>query len=254
MKLTVIGSGSTVPHPTRTSSGLWLETSGGNVLLDCSASVPSRMAALGLDWPNLDAIWISHFHLDRLGGPGPLFAATKHASQMKNREKPLRIFGPSGTKELIDGFSQANNYRLLDQLFPVKIVKIKEIEPFEILPGVGAVAMKTPHTAESHAIYIRDVDNTLVYSADTAFDEKIATFAERVDLFILECTYVKDKPANKHLELAEAIDLIKKAHPKRAMLTHFYPEWDKVDFDKEVGKYDPKCEVIAAKDGLVINL
>ena len=89
-----------MPHPQRTSAGYWLETTGGNVLLDCSASVPSRMALLGLDWPNLDAIWISHFHMDHVGGLGPLFAGTKHASQMKKREKPLHIFGPEGTRDL----------------------------------------------------------------------------------------------------------------------------------------------------------
>lgn len=215
MKLTVIGSGSTVPYPTRTSSGYWLETGGGNILLDCSASVPSRMAALGLDWPNLDAIWISHFHMDHIGGIGPLLAGTKHALQMKTREKPLRIFGPSGVQKLIDGFSDVNHYRLLDQPFAVEIAEIAEQSPFEIVPGAEALAMKTPHTAESHAIRIRDTDGTsIVYSADTGFDEKLADFARGADLFVLECTYVKNKPAKKHLELAEAI-----AHQQSAAKT-----------------------------------
>jgi len=91
-----------------------------------------------------------------------------------------------------------------------------------------------------------------VYSADTGFDEKMATFIDGVDLAILECTYFKNKPKKKHLELAEAMHLIRKAQPKRAMLTHFYPEWDEVDFKKEVAKFDPPCEVIEAVDGLKV--
>lgn len=255
MKLVVLGSGSTVPHPTRTSAGFWLETTGGTLLLDCSASVASRMAANGLDWPNLDAIWISHFHLDHVGGLAPLLAGTKHAHQMKERTKPFRVFGPAGLKNLINRFSDVNNYRLLEQPFPVEIIEIEEQEKFEILPGVEAVTMKTPHTDESHAIHICDTDKkTLVYSADTGFSEIVASFANRVDLFILECTFIRNKPIKKHLELAEAIFLIRKARPKRAMLTHFYPEWDDIDFDKEVAKFDPKCEVIEAKDGLQLTI
>ena len=111
--------------------------------------------------------------------------------------------------------------------------------------------MKTVHTAESHAIHIRDADEkTLVYSADTGFDAGVATFANRVDLFILESSYVKDKPVEKHLELAEAMFLVRKAQPKRAMFTHFYPEWDEVDFETEVAAFDPPCEVVEAIDGL----
>ncbi len=255
MKLVVLGSGSTVPHPTRTSAGFWLETSGGKMLLDCSASVASRMAANGVDWPNLDAIWISHFHLDHCGGLAPLLAGTKHSPEMKHRTKPLKIFGPARLKDLIDRFSNVNNYRLLEQPFPVEVIEIEEQEKFEILPGVKAVAMKTPHTDESHAIHICDADETtLVYSADTGFSEVIGAFANRVDLFILECTFISDKPKKPHLELAEAIFLIRKASPKRAMLTHFYPEWDDVDFEAEVAKFDPLCEVIEAKDGLQLTI
>ena len=254
MKLTVIGSGSTVPHPRRTSAGYWLETTGGNILLDCSASVPSRAAALNLDWPNLDAIWISHFHMDHVGGLGPLLAGTKHASQMKEREKPLRIFGPYGLRDLIEAFSAVHRYRLLEQPFPVEIVEIEALEKFEIVDGVDAVAMKTPHTKESHAIHIRDRDDTvLVYTSDTGFDETLATLGRAADLLVLECTYFKDKPAKKHLELAEAMFLVRKAKPKRAMLTHFYPEWDDVDFMAEVATFAPGCEVIEAVDGLAVE-
>lgn len=254
MKLTVLGSGSTVPHSRRTSSAYWLETSGGNLLLDCSATAPSRMAACGVDWPNLDAIWISHFHIDHCGGLGPLLAGTKHAEQMRSRTKSLRIFGPIGLRNLIDRLSNVNNYRLLDQSFPVGVVEIEELEKFEILPRVEAVAMKTLHTDESHAIHIRDGETTLVYSADTGFDKRLSAFGRNVDLLILECTFLKNKPVEKHLELAEAMLLINKAKPKRAMLTHFYPEWDDVNFDEEVVHHSPMCEVIEAVDGLEIEV
>ncbi len=255
MRLTVLGSGSTIPHPSRSSSAYWLETSGGYVLLDCSATAVMRMAQEKLPWPELDAIWISHFHMDHCGGLGPFFAGVKHADEMKKREKPLKVFGPHGLKKLIAAFSDVHNYKLLEQPFPVEIVEIQALDKFEIVDRVEAVAMSTPHTDESHAIHIRDTDGaTLVYSADTGFDELIAAFANRVDLFILECTYVRDKPQKKHLELAEAMHLVRKANPMRAMLTHFYPEWDGVAFQAEVEKFSPMCEVVEAKDGLRVDI
>ena len=114
--------------------------------------------------------------------------------------------------------------------------------------------MSTAHTAESHAIHIRDRRTTFVYTADTSFDEKIAAFGRNVDLLLMECTYPKDKPKKKHLDLAEAMFLIRKAKPKRAMLTHFYPEWDDVDFEQALAGFDPFCEVIEAKDGLSLEV
>ncbi|MFL6374256.1 MAG: MBL fold metallo-hydrolase [Pyrinomonadaceae bacterium] len=254
MRLVVLGSGSTVPQPHRSSSAYWLETSGGNILLDCSATAAHRMAACGVNWPDLDAIWISHFHMDHVGGLGPLFAGTKHAPEMRDRKKPLTIYGGAGFEKLFDGISSVRDYKLREQPFTLNIIEVGEKGRFEILPGVEATAFKTPHTTESLAIRIRDAESTLMYSADTAFDASVAAFASGVDLMVLEGSFVRDNLGKKHLMLREAVEMIKLAKPLRAMLTHFYPEWDEVNFEKEVAALSPPCEVIQASDGLVVNV
>ena len=254
MELTILGSGTSVPHPKRSSSAFWLNTSGGTVLLDCSASAVHRMAQENLDWAGLDAIWISHFHLDHCGGLAPYLFGMKHAPTTQKREKPLRVFGAKGLRDLIAAFSDAGDYGLLKQPFPLEIIEIEVLEEFEIVPGVAAVAMKTPHIDSSAAIHIRDGEKTMIFTADTGFDDILATFARRVDLLLMECSFVKDKPVEIHLDLSEAMFITRKAEPKKVVLTHLYPNWDNVDFAEEIKKLSPGCEVIEAVDGLKLAI
>jgi len=254
MKLIVLGSGCAVPHPQRASSGYWLETVGGTVLLDCSAAAVHRMAQEGLNWPDLDAVWISHFHLDHCGGFPAFLFGTRHAPQTQARTKPLKIFGAKGLKKLLRTFDAVGNYKLFGQPFPLEVIEIAAEEKFEMLPGLAAVTISTPHTGESLGLRLTDENNvSLVYTGDTGFDMILGDFARRADLLLMECSFYQNKPIAHHLELAEAMYLTRYAEPKRVMLTHFYPEWDAVDLQEEVKKFSPNCEVIEARDGLVVE-
>ncbi len=255
MKFTILGSGTSVPHPKRSSSGFWLETENSSLLLDCSASAVHQMARENCDWANLDAIWISHFHLDHVGGIAPFLFGTKYAPETQNREKPLKIFGAKGLKNLLKAFDDAADYELFEQPFPLEIVEVEPLEKFEILPEVEAVVVKTPHTEESLAIHIRDVnEKTFVYTSDTGFTKDLGTLAREVDLLVMECSFFEKSPVKTHLTLSEAMYLIRYAKPKKTILTHLYPEWDAVDFAAEVAKFSPSGEVIEARDGEKIEI
>jgi ribonuclease BN (tRNA processing enzyme) len=255
MKLVVLGSGTAVPHPKRSSPAFWLETSHGTLMLDSGPSSVSRVAQESLDWPNLDSIWISHFHLDHVGGLAPLLFGTRNAPNMRHRKKPLTIFGPTGIRNLIETFDTAYNYKLFQQPFPLEVFEVEPLEDFEILNGVKAIALSTPHTDESLAIHIRDDDGkTFVYTSDTGFSERVAAFANSPDLLLMECSFPKRKETEIHLELAEAMHLVRRAKPARAMLTHFYAMWDDVDFAAEVELFSPGCEVLQAEDGMTVEI
>ena len=254
MKFTVLGSGTSVPHARRSSSGYWFETDSGSILLDCSASAVHRIAQENLDWANLNAIWISHFHLDHAGGVPAFLFGTKYAFETQDRTKPLRIFGPKGLKKLLENFDAANDYNFLEQPFPLEIIEVEPLENFEILPGVAAVTIQTPHTEESLAIHLRAGDRTLVYSGDSGFTMTLGDFARAADLFVCECSFVEKSPVATHLTLPEAMHLARYAKPKRTIFTHFYAEWDAVDFEKEVKKFSPLSEIIEAHDGLRLIL
>ncbi|HYJ92644.1 MAG TPA: MBL fold metallo-hydrolase, partial [Pyrinomonadaceae bacterium] len=107
MKLVVLGSGTANPHPKRSSAAFWLETDGGAVMLDFGSSALHRLAQENLDWANLDAVWISHFHLDHCCGLPAYLFATKHAPETRRRTKPLRIYGGKDMRRLIESFDNA---------------------------------------------------------------------------------------------------------------------------------------------------
>src|SRR5574341_757680 len=205
MQLVVLGSGTSVPHAQRASPAFWLETETSSVLLDCSADAAHRMAQENLDWPNLDAIWISHLHLDHCGGLASVLFGMKYAPQAKSRKKPLRIFGCDGVERLLNAIDNANEYRLFRQSFPLELNEISMTGEFEFVAGLRAQTFATPHTRESLAIRLTDSDGkTLVYSADTGYSEEFGRFARGADLLILECSFYREKPVQTHLKLDEA--------------------------------------------------
>jgi ribonuclease BN (tRNA processing enzyme) len=255
LKVVVLGSGSSVPHARRAASAHWLETANGSLLLDASAAVVHRVAQERLDWAGLDRIWISHFHLDHVGGLAPFLFATKHAPQTRPRRKPLLIYGGAGLKKLFRAFDEANNYKLLAQPFPVEIREVAPPDEFEMLPGLRAKVFSTPHTPESLAIRLTEESGgaSLVYTSDTGYTEALADFARDATLLMMECSFWRDKQIETHLELQDAMRLAARAAARRVLLTHFYPEWDNVDIAAEALKLWPG-ETIGATDGLRLEV
>jgi ribonuclease BN (tRNA processing enzyme) len=254
MRLTVLGSGTSVPHPRRSASAHWVEAEGGTLLLDCSGPAVHRMAEEGCDWAALDAVWVSHFHLDHVGGLAPFLFGTKYAPQTVGRRKPFTVFGPRGTERLLRRFDEAGDYGLFEQPFPVEVREVAPRAEFELLPGLSGATLSTPHTSESLALRLTERDGTsLVYTSDTGFTGALAGFARAADLFLLECSFFRSKPVKLHLELSEAMELARLSGARRVVLSHLYPEWDGVDIAAEAKRlWDG--ETVEARDGLRLNL
>jgi ribonuclease BN (tRNA processing enzyme) len=257
MQLIILGSGTSVFHPRRAAAGFWLQTDAGSILLDCSADAPHRMAAENLDWINLDAIWISHLHLDHCAGLAPFLFGIKWAKGIEQRQKPLKIFGCQGIEKLLKAIDKSHHYKLFEQPFPIEIQEVEpndRVSQIDLLPGLQIEAVSTPHRAESLAIRVTDSDGaTLVYTSDTGYSEEIAQFARNADLLILECSFYRDKPTPKHLDLADAMRIAQIARPKELLLTHLYPEWDAFDLEHEAAKLW-SGKTIAASDGLRLEI
>jgi len=254
LRLTVLGSGTSVPHPRRSSSAHWLDAGVGTLLLDISGPAIHRMAEEHLDWANLDAVWVSHFHLDHVGGLAPFLFGTKYAPQTRERRKPLTIFGPRGTEKLLRRFDEAGDYKLFTQPFPLEVRELAPRTEFEVFDSLRAETFSTPHTSESLALRLTDGSGTsLVYTSDTGFTEALAGFARAADLFLMECSFFRRKPVRTHLELEDAMRLARLSGARRVMLAHLYPEWDGLDIADEARRFWDG-EVIEARDGLRLDV
>jgi ribonuclease BN (tRNA processing enzyme) len=213
------------------------------------------MAKENLDWPNLDAIWISHLHLDHCGGLANFLFATKWAPQTEGRRKPLKIFGCAGIGKLLKAIDESKPYGLFNQSFPIELEEHSaDSGDFEMLPGLSAQTFSTPHTRESLAIRLTDRNGvSVVYTSDTGYSAELASFAHGVELLILECSFWRNTPTANHLELADAMRLAHLAEPRKLILTHLYPEWDGVDLESKAKELWPG-RTIAAHDGLRIDV
>src|SRR4029079_17132165 len=97
------------------------------------AYAPHRIAEYNLAWPNLDAVWISHLHLDHCGGLAPLLFGLKWAPQTQARTKPLHIYACAGLARLLKTIDDANHYRLFELPFAIELEEVADQAGFKLL-------------------------------------------------------------------------------------------------------------------------
>lgn len=100
IELFFAGTGGSVPAARRGLSALLVRLDGDRLLFDCGEGTQRQlMRSVGL--PDLDAVFLTHHHADHwLGLPGML-----KTFDLRGREKPLDVFGPSGTERLLGSIS-----------------------------------------------------------------------------------------------------------------------------------------------------
>jgi ribonuclease BN (tRNA processing enzyme) len=207
------------------------------------------MAIAGLDWAELDTIFITHFHTDHIADIGPLLFTLNIPDV--DRIKPLTLYGPPGIKNFHTRLVAAYG----DWLIPKRYdLEVKELcgEPMENDDWRVETA-RAVHSEPAYAYRLEVGGSSFVYSGDTDYSEDIITLATGCDLLALECSYPNDLEVDGHLSPRKAGKMAAKAGCRKLVLMHLYPVCDGYDMASEC-KQSFAGDISIAEDGMGIQV
>ncbi len=220
VKLTVVGCSPAWPNPGGAQSGYLVQTDGKRLLLDCGPGVLARLRELRGDWPHVEAIVVTHWHLDHWGDLVPWVWGTM-AGPGRDVSKVELWLPPDGEARLRDFGTRLGWEEMWESAFTLR--EFREQEPFEAA-GLLVTAIRLPHyTLTTFGLRVSSGDRTLAYSGDTGPSDRLALLAHDADLFICEATLARgelDGHPRGHLAADEAVEAFQASGAKRLLLTH----------------------------------
>jgi ribonuclease BN (tRNA processing enzyme) len=239
MKITILGSGTAAPRSNRNMSGYLFNK---DMLFDTGPGTIRQLLKLKVNLLDINHIFYTHFHNDHISDLPAIIWSNNYGNF---RKKPLNLYGPKGFKKyfntLVKTILQLKNK---DISFKINIKELKPKSSIKI-KNIKIKSFKTKHTYNSVAYRIESKGKVLTYSGDTGYCKGIIDAGKNADLLILECSFPKEM--NNHLTPALAGKVANKANAKKLVLTHFYPEVEKLNVKKLCGKeFDGK--IVLAKD------
>ncbi len=207
MKVTFLGTGVAVPYENRAQSSILIEIDNSKILIDCGIGSYHRLEQIGVGLAEIDAVCITHHHLDH---NGDLLNILK-ARWLLNCDM-LKIFGPAGTKSFFESLLEAYPYLRGKLKF-----EIEERKKFT-LGGARFKALPTIHSIESQGYVI---DNALAISGDTrAFKDFIS---QECDVMVHELSLPFGYDADYHTTPENLKNQLEHCRADRVYLTHLYP-------------------------------
>jgi ribonuclease BN (tRNA processing enzyme) len=196
-----------------------LESDGGRLLLDCGPGVLARLRERW-PWPEMDAIALTHWHLDHWGDVVP-WVWGQMLGPGQEVKKPELWIPPEGAEMLQAIGSRLGRPDMFARTFDLH--EYVDGEPFETA-GFEVTPERVLHY-ELLAFGFRAAANgtVLAYSGDSGPSDALPKLAERADLFVCEATLLRPNPeggTRGHLAADEAVEAFEASGAKRLLLTH----------------------------------
>lgn len=219
MKLTVVGCSPAWPNPGGAQSGYLVESEGRRVLLECGPGVLARLRQ-SEDWPRVDAIAITHFHLDHWGDLVPWVWAVSFGPGRELPKAELWL-PPDGRATLAELGAQLGSRDMFENAFALH--EYARAEPFSAA-GFEITPVKVLHyELDAYGFRVSANGSVLAYSGDSGPDEALTELARDADLFLCEATLERPNPeggVRGHLSAEEADEAFRASRAKRLLITH----------------------------------
>ena len=243
MRVTFLGTGSAMPTGRRAQTGLLVEAGDRSLLVDCGSGTLERLAATDAGYEGVDAVLLTHHHLDHVSDLMVLLKARWLAGA-----GGLPIAGPAGTDALLDGLFDVHQY-MQDRLeTPVTEVEAGDFS----FAGFDIEALETRHSMRCLAYRFGDA---FAFSGDSEAFAELAAFADGVEAFAHDCSFPDGVDVSNHPTPSQLGEALAGHEYGLVLLTHLYPH---VDSEREAmlasldERYDG--EVRFAEDGLTVEV
>jgi ribonuclease BN (tRNA processing enzyme) len=242
-KLILLGTGTPFADPTKSGPSLAIVVNNTSYIVDCGPGVVRRAAeASKLGFPSLEAaqlktLFITHLHSDHTIGLADIILTPA----VLDRNAPIRIYGPVGSKKMTDDLMSAykediairiNGLEKGDAIaYQVYTNEIKEGQIYKD-SNLTVTAFNVQHGQWDNAFgfVFQTKDKKIVISGDCTYSENLIKYAKDCDILVHEVysdaglkkrtQRWQDYHSTFHTSTYQLADIANKVKPKLLILNH----------------------------------
>jgi ribonuclease BN (tRNA processing enzyme) len=227
LNLTILGTSAAYPGSGQACSGLLVQQPPANILIDCGTGVLSNLQKI-VELHAVSDIIITHMHADHFIDLIPYRYALKYGLNYSQSVRPKLHLPPGGIKvlnQVVIPFSESDN-------FFADVFDVSEYNP-EMTFRLGNVEIKmvpVEHYIPSYAVSVSN-SYKIAYSSDTRMCPGLSQVARNADILVCNvgrCLEPDKESLWGHLRPTEAGTLAKETGAKRLILTHLWPNCNRI--------------------------
>lgn len=203
LKITLLGTGSPAPSIERFGPSILIEAGGQKLLFDCGRGAGLRLWQLKIPLGQIDALFLTHLHSDHVVGIPDVWLTGWIPAAYGRRASPFHVFGPDGTKSMMDNLVKAFYWDIntrnkeknkVDSGAFVNALDIKEGFVWE-KNGIKVIPFTVRHAEfidSALGFRIEYAGHSVILSGDTRYSENLIRYAKGADVVIHEVAAAND--------------------------------------------------------------
>jgi ribonuclease Z len=235
IRVHLIGTGGPELTPTRQGMSTLIEANGQTLLFDAGRGALQNIYLSRIDPRSVTKIFLTHLHSDHIEGLPSIWITPWF---MFARKQSLEIWGPEGTRAMIDGMRLMYGHDVEHRSNPVFKQEYLDIAVHEIgagtvydQGGVKVTAFSVEHDDGNPAFGYRidAAGRSVLLSGDTTYSENVVKYGKDTDLIVSNVVAFSEamtkagvlKPVlNKLTTPEQAATIFTKTQPRLAVFSH----------------------------------